>query len=453
MIVRLSSVVIAVCAAAALAFIAAFHLRYGDALLGPWRALLFYGLPAAFALGCLAALRAPAALRVSVSLCLVSTIAAIYAVEIYLGGPRERGPELRQRYAEQSGIVFDPRTMSEVVADRRARGEPVMPVFYPRTLIHLPADAEGGTLYPLSSHANRRIVHCQEEGPWRLYDTDVQGFNNPPGLWGGGPIELALVGDSFAWGVCVPRELSIAGQLRERVPRTVNLGMSANGPLAMLGTLREYLPYMRPKTVLWFFYENDLTDLEAERDTSLLMAYLDPAFSQHLFERRPEIEAFLDDYMAERLATLAEDGAEDGAAVDGRSLLGVLTLARLRLTLAGLMGRIVFDWPLYERVLARARDTVHAWGGELVFVYLPSPDRLLGVPDLTNYRQTIKARLFDIALELGVPVIDTDPALSGHDDPHRLARYVGAHYSAEGYAVVARAILDGLAAAGRLRAP
>ena len=76
----------------------------------------------------------------------------------------------------------------------------------------------------------------------------------------------------------------------------------------------------------------------------------------------------------------------------------------------------------------------------------------MGVPDLTNYRRTIKARLLAMAGRLGVPVIDTEPALAAVADRRMLVPYIGAHYGAEGYGIVARAIFDALAADGRVPA-
>lgn len=454
MATRLANAVILLFVAANLAVLVVFEQRYGGAPIGFWRGFVFYGGPAVLALVGLASFWAPRSARYSLVACILAALAALYGAEIYLGSPRSKGINATAEYAARAGITFDPRTMAEAVADLRKEGKAAMPAFYPRTLIRLPAAADGSTLYPLSNHANRLIVHCNEEGPWRLYTTDEQGFNNPPGLWDGTPIDLALIGDSFAWGVCVPRADSIADRLREHAPRTVTLGMSADGPFAELATLREYLPVLRPRIVLWIFYENDLTDLEAERTNPLLMAYLDPAFRQNLYERRPEIEAYLDTYMAERLANIAAEPprAEPGA-TEERSLIGILTFARLRLMLAGIMGRTSFDWPLYRRILEMARDTVDGWGGEIVFVYLPTPNQLLGVPDLTNYRQAIKGELFGIAGDLGIPVIDTEPALEAVENPQRLAHFAGGHFSSEGYAVVAKEILAGLKAAGRLPPP
>jgi hypothetical protein len=451
MATRLAHAVILLFVAANLAVLVVFEQRYGGAPIGLWRGFVFYGGPAVLALVGLASFRAPKTARHSLAVCILAALAALYGSEIYLGSPRSKGINATAEYAALAGITVDPRTMAEAVDDLRNEGKAAMPAFYPRTLIRLPAASDGSTLYPLSNHANRLIVHCNEEGPWRFYTTDEQGFNNPPGLWDGAPIDLALIGDSFAWGVCVPRVDSIADRLRERAPRTVTLGMSADGPLAELATLREYLPALRPRTVLWLFYENDLTDLEAERTNPLLMAYLDPKFSQNLYGRRPEIEAFLDSYMADRLAQIAaEDARQSEDKAEPRSLKGILTFARLRLMLAGIMGRTSFDWPLYRSVLENARNTVAGWDGELVFVYLATPNQLLGVPDLTNYRQAIKKKLFSIAGDLGIAVIDTEPGLTAIDDPHRLAHFPGGHFSSEGYAVVAREILAALETAGRL---
>jgi hypothetical protein len=449
MLARLATLVIVLAAASGAAFLIAVQLRYGEAALGFWRAILFYGVPALSILLLLVALCASAAARKAVAASLIGVVAGIYGIEIYITGPSASQMDARRAYAEAIGAPYDPRTRAQIVGDLRAEGANVMPVFYPRGMLWRPAAADGSTLYPLAPHANRRIVHCREEGPWLLYNTDEHGFNNPPGLWDGRRIELVLVGDSFAWGVCVPREASIAGWLHARVPATVTVGMSANGPLLMLATLREYLPHVHPSTVLWFFYENDLTDLENERANALLAAYLDPAFEQGLFDRRAEIESFLDAYMVERLAGEAGPAAGPGA---WEMILRTLTLTKLRVILAGLLGRVEFDWPLHERILGLARDEVRGWGGVIYLVYLPTPQQLLGVPDLTNYRRAIKARLLAMAEHLGVPVIDTEPALTAVANRRTLVPYIGAHYGAEGYEIVARTIFKALVADGRVPA-
>lgn len=51
------------------------------------------------------------------------------------------------------------------------------------------------------------------------------------------------------------------------MPRTLNLGMGGIGPLHELAILKEYGSVVRPKVVLWVYYEgNDLADLSHEKN-------------------------------------------------------------------------------------------------------------------------------------------------------------------------------------------
>ena len=70
-------------------------------------------------------------------------------------------------------------------------------------------------------------VHCNESGQYNIYDADEHGFNNPRGLHGQAPLQVALLGDSFTHGACVPREASVAGRVRAAFPATLNLGIKA----------------------------------------------------------------------------------------------------------------------------------------------------------------------------------------------------------------------------------
>ena len=45
------------------------------------------------------------------------------------------------------------------------------------------------------------------------------------------PADVVLIGDSFTNGYCVPDDSSLAGALRRRWPRTLNLGTGGSGPL------------------------------------------------------------------------------------------------------------------------------------------------------------------------------------------------------------------------------
>ena len=79
----------------------------------------------------------------------------------------------------------------------------------------------------------------------------------------------------------------IAAQIRDLGHPAVNLGFSNDGPLLELATLSEYGLRLRPRAVIWVYFEgNDLTDLAEEKTSPLLRAYLHDGYSQHLAERQ-----------------------------------------------------------------------------------------------------------------------------------------------------------------------
>lgn len=99
------------------------------------------------------------------------------------------------------------------------------------------------------------------------------------------------------------------------------------------------------------------------------------------------------------------------------------------------------DYAAYGSVLAMARDEVAAWGGTLVFVYLPSWALLSGEPR----HAAMKARVLAIASDLGLPTLDLYPALASAGDPATLFPYQsvnqGTHYSERGHRLAGEAIL------------
>jgi hypothetical protein len=93
-----------------------------------------------------------------------------------------------------------------------------------------------------------------EAGEFVLYRTDARGLNNPQGTWEFEAVDVGVLGDSYAEGYCVPPEQSFAGLIRDRLPRTLNLGLAGTGPLAQLAMFRERLVPLRPPLVLWFYF-------------------------------------------------------------------------------------------------------------------------------------------------------------------------------------------------------
>src|SRR5690606_10061137 len=149
------------------------------------------------------------------------------------------------------------------------------------------------------SLSGRTNVFCNEDGTWGIYETDELGFNNPRGTFSAKKIDVVAIGDSFAQGACVGAGEDISSQLRilREGETIVNLGAYGSGPLLELAILKEYARPLRPRAVLWMFFEhNDLTErgVLSEVTSPTLMRYLEePGFSQGLFRRQPEIDSLL----------------------------------------------------------------------------------------------------------------------------------------------------------------
>ena len=82
-----------------------------------------------------------------------------------------------------------------------------------------------------------------------------------------------LLGDSFTQGSCVQPGEDISSQIRLlNKQNVISLGMSGNGPLLELASLKEYTFIKKPKNILWFYFErNDLEDLKSEKTSSILL--------------------------------------------------------------------------------------------------------------------------------------------------------------------------------------
>jgi hypothetical protein len=308
----------------------------------------------------------------------------------------------------------------------------------------LTLNARSRSLVPLAGPSRTLTVMCNEAGETVLYRSDEFGFNNPAGLWKPDSVDLILIGDSFTLGMCVPGPQQAASLIRRAVPSTLNLGGSGNGPLSELALLREYATPLRPKRVVWLFYEgNDMFDLSIE-NRFFLRRYLDPAFSQGLMSLQP----LLDSVFLERLAHAAHSRAKAAASRD--TVLHVLLLRGLRHAIgtyatASQPPRVTWDYKALEEVLSVAKEKVEGWCGRMYLAYLPAPQHFdRSVPrEVGGVRDAeVRPRTLEVAKRLGIPVIDVYAAFLASPDPARLAWAPRTHYSPEGYRYVANAILD-----------
>ena len=208
--------------------------------------------------------------------------------------------------AKQSGVDFDTRSKLQIIAELRQRNISAVPAIVSQGLLETDGSGalksqitiKGTNLLPLAGISNRVTVLCNETGEYVIYNSDEYGFHNPKTIWNEGRFDIAAVGDSFTHGYCVPSDKNFVALIRQHYPATLNLGVSGNGPLTTLATIKEYLKFAKPRVVLWFYWEgNDLTDLKREKNSPLLMRYLEDNFSQGLVNLQPDIDAALTAYI------------------------------------------------------------------------------------------------------------------------------------------------------------
>ena len=452
------------CAAALLSVIYFYDLVQAKQFTSRTGLILYHAVP--FVLGGLffASLRLGPARKVNLALLLVSSAFSLYALEFVLS----RGSTawfLRPTVSEEAikaGVEFDARDKLEVIDDLRKHGIEAYPTGTPKALLRSQTDGSlksdiafnGAEALPLGWISNKVVVFCNENGYWVTYESDERGFHNPKGIWQGGRPDIAALGDSFGQGFCVPSEKNFVALLRGRYPATLNLSISGNGPLLMLAGIEEYLRFVRPKAVLWFFFEgNDLCDLKVERHSPLLMRYAAGDYSQGLLEKQAEIDRALAGYVGSVKAALKLE-----------KLQGALKLRHLRQSLGlvyaeaqeGLRPHFAFygcrdvegahypdpfdseDADLLRAVLRRAKDAVGAWGGALHFVYLPEWQRYKNPKRANSYRDQVLA----IVKSAGLPLIDLHETFRSHPDPLSLFPFrQQGHYNMEGHRVVADAVL------------
>src|SRR5262245_34075770 len=269
----------------------------------PSYVVVFYVLPLTVAAALLAALRLQPIYKINLLMLLVASGMAFYAMELFL---KWRASSLygralpvmtvraladssdRQGYAaaleNEWGTQVDLRAADDILDALRRTDPDAVPIITssnhlfvtePDGSITSAIEVDGHNVVPLGAVANRATVLCNESGQWVYYQSDRHGFNNPTEVWASNPLEVAALGDSFAHGYCVPPAQNFVALIRQRHAATLNLGIAGNGPLLMLATLTEYLTSLKPRVVLWFYFEgNDLDNLHIENRSAALRGYL-----------------------------------------------------------------------------------------------------------------------------------------------------------------------------------
>jgi PAS domain S-box-containing protein len=429
-----------------------------------WGILVYYVLPVILAGFLFASIKLPAAQKIRVAFFLCAMSLPFYIIELWFSlpfSPASSERSIRAKAAKKFGVAFDSRSIPQVIADLRSKGIDAYPYVASSYLTQTDGSlrsktAAGEEFWPLGSISNKVSVLCNEGGNYTIQKSDEHGFLNPTGIWNAGKIDIATLGDSYTHGWCVPSDKNFVALIRERYPLTLNLGVAGNGPLTELAALKEYLPSLRPSVVLWFYHEGtDPKDLKREKNSSLLMRYLNGTFAQGLLDRQVDIDRVLTAYVDGEIKKNERSSVEEiFEEVRNRGLLpimeSIVKLGQVRqrlglnLGVAGVRREAETEFwevkDLFRQVLLQANTMVDEWGGELYFVYLPDFRT-----DWERVRED-REEVIGVVSKLGIPIIDVHRDFQQHSDPPSLFPFrMPGHYNVEGHQLVAETVLQSIA--------
>lgn len=305
--------------------------------------------------------------------------------------------------AKKLNINYDRRSGERVLNDLHKQDVDIVKAVYPQSFNLTNGISEN--IFPLAGISNKKTLHCNETGEWKSHLSDRYGFSNLDYIWDEDNIDYLVVGDQFSQGACVDLKNNIPSNIEKFTgKKIINLSMVGNGPLLKLASLKEYGKKIKPKKVLWFYYEgNDLIDeLPREKQSKILLNYLNPGFTQSLTEKQEILDSKLQEH------------------IDKDQLLWETKIFRLY----NLRSLLKFDSehidykvnidPLYNSILEEAKRFVKLWDGKIEFIYIPQFER---------YKKNIednweKNKIISLVKKLNIRIIDLDEGLIKKDsDP------------------------------------
>ena len=344
----------------------------------------------------------------------------------------------RIKNAIVKNIDFDERDIKEVIDSLSKTGIDVSTALSPFYLLseydqsNIKKKNDIGLL-PLSGISNKLIITKNENGSFGSYYSDKYGFNNLNNIYKKGSADIAIVGDSWAEGWSVESNYNIASLLNNKGYRTVNLGISGNGPLFNLATIIEYAKYLKPKIILWIHCENDIFDLIKSSESNSLNKYLYfKDYSQNLINRQHEVDSL---WVRYRKNNPLKNQKKRNKSFNFKD---IIKLKQFRKSL-----NITNTSPksyLFEDILKKSVEITSSWGGKLYFVYVPYYETLIdNVP--RPYRKYILKTLNDNNIEV-IDVLDILSSRSKSELKNLYPLGLPGHFSKKGYSVTTDIIYD-----------
>jgi hypothetical protein len=388
-------------------------------------------------------LRFKTEIRLNIIMVSVSALFGIYLLEVMTSVVLSSGKKGDR----------DVRTSFQVYSDLIDNGIDAVPSIRPNIFLSTGGilTKDNTRLYPLSGVSKKITVYCNESGERIVYKSDKHGFRNSNQNWDLKEKVWIVIGDSFAHGACVHDDEHAAARVQSLKQNysVINLGIGGSGPLIELAILKEYASVLKPKVILWFYFEgNDLVqNLKHELNSSVLKNYLRPGYTQNLLTKQHEIDESLNSYIKNivkvkntgilsKLETIVQNSGT-------LRLLHIRRLMSIKNETWDPLGKDLIIPDEFLTILKTAQATASQWGGEVYFVYLPELSRYL-LQDRNNFEFRERGKVLKLVASIDMPIIDIhNKVFESHADP--LSLFPGRtepHFTAEGYKLVGEALVS-----------
>lgn len=356
--------------------------------------------------------------------------------------------EMYWRAAKEANLPYDTRSPLQVIEDSRTTEKPLKPVLAPYYFYDevVELNWEGQKRVVFGGEPLIEGVVCGETGSILSHLYDEFGFLNPRGIYEKRPIDLLLLGDSTVEGNCVPRGGSLGDYARLKLPKTLSMGQRSNGPLSALGAIKEFVPFLKPRYVLWFHVEgNDVWELIQEAANPLSAQFLKEDYKPWQWENWSKVVKALpalSDQVFHSSKKASSQPFSQRLKGSHPSIAAFLHLHPLRNTLFpqfSFRPQVVVD-DRHTTALLQAKALIKQQGGKLVVVMVPNWD------NLEAKRKDPSRDLFLEALAKNkIPVVDLVPWISSIEDPLSLYNFrLRAHWTPETNEKVMNRILESL---------
>lgn len=308
-------------------------------------------------------------------------------------------------------------------------------------------------LIPFRGPINKDTLLCAEDLKYRIAKNDKYGFKNLNEIYER-KINTIILGDSFAEGKCLDNKNDTSAFLISRGINTVNLGVSGSSTLLSLAILREFGNFLKPKNVVYFYYEgNDLEGLNWEKKIPILKKYYDDEnFNNNYLLRYNEVNKFLKLINVETLKSLKSDTQEvEKKTSTNKFIEKFQDFFELKISKKIIRQRIFnkdkerLDDDMLINIIKKMYSETQKINSNFIFVYIPDKYTFFDNEKSFILKQSIgkKDKIIKKINELGIQIVDLKKILSEYPNPKSLypLEYPG-HFNSKGYEEISKNLFN-----------